>query len=737
MAQGAATAIVEVQLFNDEGGKENVPERTTERVSADLAGLFSYAHQWTRPQDESDACTLTFSSMLAAMTASDTPLCHWLQRHLGLRGVASDTMTMGRQYPRIELPQPLQTTRSFRVAFEMARTLCKSASPAEPVDVRHYMAAYAVCPQYHLADFLRLRIDRRAWCLELAEELATLYPEERTAWEAYGKLAVPVPVLAFNTDAPDGRDLLNIDREVEAFARLTAARTTITPLSVGVFGAWGSGKSFFMRRVRDRVARLAAVGRDEGRGSAYHGQIAQIEFNAWHYSEGTLVASLVDHIFRNLRIGIEDEDDATLRRRSAELIVQIDRAKQGLADREHEAMDAEARRIAAQRAVEDIDAKIPAEIAAKQRELEAAKLALGEVQRELAQARERKQTAVDAAIADAPRRAVIAMIREQIPFDKLASAAKEIRELVHVARQTGTRWLPIGLGVLVLGISLVVAQLSGVPIYARGVSGVTALAAFAVAGRMWLHKLDAIAKRGEAFQAAEARIAKASVEEVEAAHQGTLDALAATEKLRADAIDTIGRELDKLASSSSMARDELRALEEQRAIAVDKHAQAVAEVAARREALAGLSTGSLLGEFLNDRAATDGYRKQLTIFTQVRNDFERLAKLIARATAEYYASDKPPPTVSRIVLYVDDLDRCPEDKVIEVLRVVHLMLAFPLFVCFVAVDPRWVTQCLKEAPGLAHHDHAETGEGEIGSAQARDESYGMARRFAEELGRPA
>ena len=58
-------------------------------------------------------------------------------------------------------------------------------------------------------------------------------------------------------------DLLNIDREVEAFSRLVAARATDTPLSIGVLGAWGSGKSFFMRRVRDRVARLAEQGRRE------------------------------------------------------------------------------------------------------------------------------------------------------------------------------------------------------------------------------------------------------------------------------------------------------------------------------------------------------------------------------------------------------------------------------------------------------------------------------------------
>jgi hypothetical protein len=58
-----------------------------------------------------------------------------------------------------------------------------------------------------------------------------------------------------------------------------------------------------------------------------------------------------------------------------------------------------------------------------------------------------------------------------------------------------------------------------------------------------------------------------------------------------------------------------------------------------------------------------------------------------RATADHFDDGRPPPTLSRIVLYIDDLDRCPEKLVVEVLRAVHLLLAFDLFVCVVAVDP--------------------------------------------------
>jgi len=54
---------------------------------------------------------------------------------------------------------------------------------------------------------------------------------------------------------------------------------------------------------------------------------------------------------------------------------------------------------------------------------------------------------------------------------------------------------------------------------------------------------------------------------------------------------------------------------------------------------------------------------------------------------------KPPP-IQRIILYIDDLDRCKPERVVEVLEAIHLLLFFPLFVVVVAVDPRWLRHSL-------------------------------------------
>ena len=62
----------------------------------------------------------------------------------------------------------------------------------------------------------------------------------------------------------DGVDLLDVASDVRALANLIAATETKPPLSIGLFGDWGSGKSFLIGKVRDRVQDLAARSRRDG-----------------------------------------------------------------------------------------------------------------------------------------------------------------------------------------------------------------------------------------------------------------------------------------------------------------------------------------------------------------------------------------------------------------------------------------------------------------------------------------
>ena len=111
-------------------------------------------------------------------------------------------------------------------------------------------------------------------------------------------------VSGFSADTRTERDLIGIGAEVDAFAYLIAAKALRSPLAVGLFGDWGCGKSFFMESLRRRIHKITDDAKQEGnsqRDIHIFKSIVQIEFNAWHYVEGNLWASLVEHIFRNLQ----------------------------------------------------------------------------------------------------------------------------------------------------------------------------------------------------------------------------------------------------------------------------------------------------------------------------------------------------------------------------------------------------------------------------------------------------
>ncbi len=696
---------VTVKLFDD---SSNTP--TDVVATTALAELFSYAHQWALQENliRQKEPTLSFSSMLASMTAGADPLCKWLRSHLALRGVPGERITKGRSFSAQPLPDVLNTTISFRRALAKARELCPNEAQ-DGLAVRHFMAAYAVVPSYHLGDFLLLRIDRRAWCIELAEHLASKFPNEKVAWLKYARDANPVPSLGFNTDAPEGRDLLNVDREVEAFARLIASRNTATPLSVGVFGAWGSGKSFFMHRLRKRVASFATLGRAEKAKSKYHGEIAQIDFNAWHYSEGNLAASFVDHIFRNLRVA-PDETTEILKARSEVIVKQLDSAKQDLAIREKAVADAEALRAQAQQAVAEIDGKIGGEIEAKKSEITTARTALQDAQGKLAKEIAELQAEIETEVKKVPVTAIASLLLKKLDNPALSKAANNVRDLIAEANAARARRKLILYGAILLVIGAVATALTQTNIYTQVIAVVTAVGGLAATAGTWLKKLNALAQSGKELEDEQNKIKQAIVDEVTAAHDNVVSGLQNVAAERLAIVNKLGEQLQQLEQAPATARLALEALEKQRAAALTQHAAAAAVVERKKTELAKLTTGTLLDEFLDDRVANDGYLKELTIFSRIRNDFEKLSGLMMKSNAEYVAEKKndgkevDPPAVSRIVLYIDDLDRCPAERVVEVLKLVHLLLAFPLFVCVAAVDPRWITRCLHQAPGLIDVD---------------------------------
>lgn len=158
-----------------------------------------------------------------------------------------------------------------------------------------------------------------------------------------------------------------------------------------------------------------------------------------------------------------------------------------------------------------------------------------------------------------------------------------------------------------------------------------------------------------------------------------------------------------------------------------------AEQELQRE-LSDLSAGRRLARVAFERS--EDYREHLGLVSRIHDDFVRMSALLrgarvaqqrgSEAAAGEIESDDDLPSIDRIVLYIDDLDRCPPRRVMEVLEAVHLILAVPLFVVVVAVDPRWLLQSLKfhyaDTLTLAAHQ-GEFSQGEVDSWGASPIDY--------------
>ncbi len=113
--------------------------------------------------------------------------------------------------------------------------------------------------------------------------------------------------------------------------------------------------------------------------------------------------------------------------------------------------------------------------------------------------------------------------------------------------------------------------------------------------------------------------------------------------------------------------------------------------------LSQLDAAHRLGDYLTELRKPDRYADYRGLLGRVYNDLKELADSLTAARRQWVEGGLVgPPPLQRIVLYVDDLDRCPPAKVVDVLRAAHLLLTLPLFVVIVAVDPRWLRRAIDQ-----------------------------------------
>src|SRR4051794_72652 len=107
--------------------------------------------------------------------------------------------------------------------------------------------------------------------------------------------------IAFYPDTVVGRggDLLRFGRFVEPLASVLASPDTMTPLTVGIFGSWGSGKSSLLQLLQDSLE------------NAHPDEFMVIAFNPWiHRREPNMLVPLLHTIHDATRTKLSKVSDS-------------------------------------------------------------------------------------------------------------------------------------------------------------------------------------------------------------------------------------------------------------------------------------------------------------------------------------------------------------------------------------------------------------------------------------------
>lgn len=500
----------------------------------------------------------------------------------------------------------------------------------------------------------------------------------------------------------DAKDILDVELEAKAFARLIASTHTPPPLSIGIFGRWGSGKSFFMSKVWCEVDKLSRK-----KIAGFHESIVPIEFNAWHYMESNIWASLVEVIFNSLEKEISSRNDDS---ETPSLIEQLS----SMQTMRIEAIENLASQLSHMRSARE-------NLTESKKDFESYEPDGKQVWELIKSALKNELMQNDKEINK------LGFEAENISVGQLRQLFREIHKNTNMVRALKLEAMsPKALGIL----ALLFLAIIGLSLFFRA--------------REWGY-LDDLSEIFLLFTTT------------------TVTWLSLVSKFAKCGISKLSNLKTKLYEQKELALEKTRSLYRSAQLSVEHAEQelnfAEKQVEAASNALLDESPASQLTAFITERAASDDYNKHLGVIASIRRDFEQLSQLMSshggtsgvksyadtnkEKVKEYRKSislriqrlekkydflfseenqstnelgyikqaihklkeslkdnfeDKSPP-FTRIVLMIDDLDRCPSNKVAEVLQAVHLFLNFPLFVVMVCVDERWMSSSLTQEFG--------------------------------------
>ena len=473
-------------------------------------------------------------------------------------------------------------------------------------------------------------------------------------------------VPGYASDAIDvQRDDLDIREDVQTLTAVMLATEVVPPLAIGLFGDWGSGKSFFMQSMKAAAKRISESAKTTT-GSKFCSDVVAIEFNAWHYVDTNLWASLVAHILESLAEFVSPNE--TPEQQQTKLVKELDSAKEVVSQVQSDKASAEAQIEKRQTELQKL------QVEREQKEVELRDLQLTDLQALLLGDPALKQDVKSALEEMGVPAALNSLSDLNQAVAEVNSLRGRITALAVGLFKAQNRWTIILLLILLLALPFL-----GAWIYQYFANS------FVVVGTV-VAQATAFVGGAVVFLRKAAGYVTTHLDRVEAAKQRVDKALADRRKAPSPQEVQLQEEIVKLKTQEEHVSSRLRA--------------ATAKVIDLEQRILSLTESRSLARFVTERTRSDDYRKHLGLISIIRQDFETLtARLQSPARAPELRR------VERIILYIDDLDRCPADKVMDVLQAVHLLLAYPLFVVVVGVDPRWLSYSLTATYGAFKDAH--------------------------------
>ncbi len=448
-------------------------------------------------------------------------------------------------------------------------------------------------------------------------------------------------------------DRLNFKDQAEIFSKIMVAKDSKPPLSIGLFGQWGSGKSFFMELLEKHCKGLSDIAKDnDAESNPFVKRAAHIKFNAWHYVDSNLWASLALNIYEGLAQEIvkelEDGKEKVnktreklneLREKTESGQASIQQAKQVKTKAENDmelaVKNLEDRRIEKEKRVKAFDKEQLKQLLNASPNLDKTFL---ELKPEL------EKLGISSSISTLQQfKGIYSQVQEA------KGQLWSFSEILKDFRKSPFFYWFIGIIVIWQGLSLI-------PGFEKGMGDVLSVLILI---------LNEISKRMNSI------------------------------KRVLDLATSVENELNKLedretSNEEKKLLDEINGLEAQIQQATIEIESANERITDAEAEIKRIESGGLVYDFLEERSENNEYLDQLGLISTIRRDFE---KLQVKLNEFQEVADNP---IERIVLYIDDLDRCKPQRVVEVLQAVHLLLALDLFVVVVGVDPRWLESSLKK-----------------------------------------